>query len=218
MRGLGGSTRTHVRAVITNLPAPIPTQTAFGVFFNKIRRQQTLAPSVPPIRSSVTALDLAKSPRNSFYSPRSKSSHSLSLKYSKLLFLLTRDTLLPMDISRWTRMDWWRSKPSGTEFVLLHYECYRHEKLAQAMYAYPFGKETMAKAIKELVPRKDYEFFLARTQPSNEILGWVALSFDIEGNEAGKRNKYEARLELTEMYSHILKYWKADSAGEKSNV
>lgn len=92
------------------------------------------------------------------------------------------------------------------EFVLLHYECYRHDKLAQVVYTYPLGKETMAKAIEELIPRKDYIFSLARIRPSNEILGWVALSFDIQGNETGKRNKYDARLELTEMYSHILKY------------
>ena len=104
------------------------------------------------------------------------------------------------------------------ELARLHHELYRLDEFAQVIYAYPFGKETVASAIKELIPKKNYEFFLARLQPSDEIVGWVALSFDVEGTEEENRDKYEARLEWTEMCSHILKYWKVDSASGDSNV
>lgn len=46
------------------------------------------------------------------------------------------------------------------------------------MYGYPLGKDITTSAIKELIPMKNYEFFLARIQPSDEIVGWVALSFN----------------------------------------
>ncbi|CAD6581795.1 MAG: hypothetical protein ASARMPREDX12_000669 [Alectoria sarmentosa] len=123
-----------------------------------------------------------------------------------------------MNISRWARTDWWRSKPSMNELARLHNELYRFDEFAQVIYAYPFGKETVANAIKELIPKNNYEFFLARLQPSDEIVGWVALSFNVKGTEEENKDKYEARLEWTEMCSHILKWWKIDSAGGNSNI
>ena len=76
----------------------------------------------------------------------------------------------------------------------------------------------MANTIKELIPRTNYEFFLARLQESKEIMGWIALSFDNEGCEGENREIYDARLEWTQMCSHILREWKVDGAGEKSNA
>lgn len=76
----------------------------------------------------------------------------------------------------------------------------------------------MATTFEGLLLREDYEFFLARILPDDEVLGWIALSFDFEGNEAENRDTYEAKLERTEMYSPILKGWKLGSAGEKSNA
>lgn len=123
-----------------------------------------------------------------------------------------------MEISCWSRSEWWRNKPSLYELVRLHRELHRHDKFAQVISAYPFWEDTVTRAVKELISRRDYEFFLARLQPSNEIVGWVALSFDIEGNETEGREKFEARLEWTEMCSNILKSWKIDGAGEKTNA
>lgn len=80
---------------------------------------------------------------------------------------------VPVNISRWARTDWWRRTPSVDELILLHHELHQLDKFAQVMYLYPFGKDTMAKTIKELITRKDREFFLARLQSSNEIVGWV---------------------------------------------
>ncbi|KAF6225484.1 hypothetical protein HO133_009484 [Letharia lupina] len=125
---------------------------------------------------------------------------------------------VPVDISRWARTDWWRRRPSVDELILLHHELHQLDKFAQVMYLYPFGKDTMARTIEELITRKDYEFFFARLQSSNQIVGWVALSFDIEGKEVENRADYGARLEWTAMCSHILKLWQFDSAGKKINV
>lgn len=85
-------------------------------------------------------------------------------------------------------------------------------------YMYPFGDDTLAKVFEELIPREDYEFYVVRSESSNEILGWMALSFEISGNKAENKAPYEAKLEWTEMYSNILKMWKIDGAGRKANV
>ena len=76
----------------------------------------------------------------------------------------------------------------------------------------------MANAIKELISRTNYEFFLARLQESKEIMGWIALSFHNEGCEEGNREIYDARLEWTQMCSHILSGWKVDGVGGNGNV
>lgn len=120
-----------------------------------------------------------------------------------------------MEITRWERTEWWKTKPSVNELIRIHHQLYRYDKFTQVMYSYPFGKDIMANAIKELIPRTNYEFFLARLQESKEIMGWIALSFDNNGGEGEKRETYEARLEWTQMCSHILRGWKVDSAGEK---
>ena len=126
---------------------------------------------------------------------------------------------VPVEISQWTRTEDWRHRPSVLELIRRHYDYYRHDLFAQVIYGYVYGKDRMAQAIKEVVPRKDYEFLLARLVPSNEIVGWIALSFSTEGDDDVDRVKYEARLEWTEMCSHILKSWKVDDdAGKKSNV
>ncbi len=123
-----------------------------------------------------------------------------------------------LEVTPWSRTEFFKIKPSVNELIRLHHHLFRHDDFAQVTYAYPFGKDNMANAIKGLIPRKDYEFFLARIQPSNEIIGWIALSFYVEGNEAQGVEKWEAKLEWTEMCSHILKHWKIDVASETSNV
>lgn len=123
-----------------------------------------------------------------------------------------------MEITRWERTDWWKTKPSVNELTRIHHHLHRHDKFAQVMYSYPFGKDIMANTIKELIPRTNYEFFLARLQESKEIMGWIGLSFDDMGNGGEHRVEYEARLEWTQMCSHILKGWQADSAGGKSHA
>lgn len=50
----------------------------------------------------------------------------------------------------------------------------------------------MASAIKELIPRKNYAFFLAGIQPSAEIVGWVALSFK-NGRKLKRRTGTDAK-------------------------
>ena len=105
------------------------------------------------------------------------------------------------------------------ELIRLHSELHRRDTFAQVIYQYPFGRDIMANSIKELMSRTDhYEFFLARMQESKEIVGWIAISFDDEETEAENRVTCEARLEWTEMCSHILKLWKVDDGGEKSNA
>ena len=124
-----------------------------------------------------------------------------------------------MDISRWARTELWRFKPSVDELIRLHNKLHRHDTFAEVIKQYPFGIDILAKSIKELMFQTDnYEFFLARMKESKEIVGWIAISFDDEKNEAQGRDICEARLEWTEMCSHILKTWKVESAGEKSNV
>lgn len=125
---------------------------------------------------------------------------------------------MSMEVLPWARTEYDKVNPSVNELIRLHHLYYRRDLFAQVMYAYPFGKDTIANAIKALVPRTDYEFFLARLLPSKEIVGWIALSYNIEGIEAENRDEYEARLEWTEMCSHIMRYWKVDNAGEQSNV
>ena len=123
-----------------------------------------------------------------------------------------------IQVSRWARTDYWRRKPSVEELIQIHHELHRRDMFAKIIYMYPFGKDILAKAIKELIPREDYEFFVARITPSNEFLGWVALSFSIEEKETEDFEACEARLEWTEMCSHILKMWKNDSGGGKTNI
>ncbi len=123
-----------------------------------------------------------------------------------------------IEVTPWSRTEFFKVKPSVNELIRLHHHLFRHDDFAQVTYAYPFGKDNMANAIKGLIPRKDYEFFLARIQPSNEIIGWIALSFYVEGNEVKGIEKWEAKLEWTEMCSHILKHWKIDMVGQTSNV
>ena len=125
---------------------------------------------------------------------------------------------MQIEVTPWSKTEFFKIKPSVNELIRLHHHRFRHDDFAQVTYAYPFGKDNVANAIKGLIPRKDYEFFLARIQPSNEIIGWIALSFYVEGNEAEGMEKWEAKLEWTEMCSHILKHWKIDMAGETSNV
>ncbi len=123
-----------------------------------------------------------------------------------------------IQVSRWARTEYWRRKPSVEELIQIHHELHRRDRFAKIIYMYPFGKDILAKEIKELIPREDYEFFVARITPSNEFLGWVALSFSTKEKETEDFEACEARLEWTEMCSHILKMWKNDSGGEKSNI
>ncbi|KAL9072319.1 MAG: hypothetical protein Q9161_003638 [Pseudevernia consocians] len=125
---------------------------------------------------------------------------------------------MSMEVLPWARTEYYKVDPSVNELIRLHHLYYRRDLFAQVMYAYPFGKDTIANVIKALLPRTDYEFFLARLTPSKEIAGWIALSFNIEGVKAENKVEYEAKLEWTEMYSHIMRDWKVDNAGEKSNV
>lgn len=131
---------------------------------------------------------------------------------------MTSGVPVEIQISRWERREQWRYKPSMNELVSIHHYLHQKDRFAQVMSFYPYGKDTVANAIKELVPRKDYEFFLARVKPSNEILGWVAISFESKENKVESRDKYEAKLEWTEMCSPTLKHWDAHDAGKHSNV
>ena len=123
-----------------------------------------------------------------------------------------------MEITRWERTEWWKTEPSVNELIRIHHQLYRYDKFAQVMYSYPFGKDIMANAINKLIPRTNYEFFLARLQESKEIMGWIALSFNKEGIQVENKETYDARLEWTQMCSHILRGWKVDSVGEKCNT
>ena len=104
------------------------------------------------------------------------------------------------------------------ELIRIHRDHYREDKFSQLISGYPDWEDTLTRTVKGLRSRKDYEFFLARVYPSNEIVGWIAISFVTEGNETRGRNKFEAKLEWTEMYSNILKTWKVESSGKKSSV
>ena len=149
------------------------------------------------------------------------SDHSLLLprKGSKFLIVLIMLGEIPLNISQWTREERFEHEPGVNDLILLHRELYRHDRFLYAMHEYPFSKSTMAKTLNEVIPRKDYEFFVARIPYSGEWLGWTALSFNIGGNEAKTlSDECEARLERTEMYSQILKGWKLDDTGKKSNV
>lgn len=145
-------------------------------------------------------------------------------KSSQQLLLLAMDRDLDYEVEAdlifvpLDRNEYWRNKPSVDELVRIHYDIYRDDSFARVMYKYPWGRDTITNAIKERSSRKDYEFLLARFTPSNEIMAWIALSFDINGSEAENGAKCEAGLEWTEMCSHILKDWKVKRDGEKSNV
>lgn len=123
-----------------------------------------------------------------------------------------------MEVTRWERKEWVGAKRSVEELIRIHQRLHQHDKFAQVVHSYPFGKDIMPNTIRALVPRTDYEFFLARLPESKEILGWIALSFNNEGSKAGNSEIYETKLEWTQMCSHILRGWKIDTAGEKSNV
>ena len=123
-----------------------------------------------------------------------------------------------MEITRWERDELLGVKPSVEELIRIHQRLHQRDKFAQVMHQYPFGKDIMPKTIRALLPRTDYEFFLARFQESREIMGWIALSFNNEGRKAENWEMYEAKLEWTQMCSNILRGWKVDGAGEISNV
>ena len=123
-----------------------------------------------------------------------------------------------MEISFWDREEWWRDKNSMYELIRIHRKVHQKDKVSEIISGYPYWEDTLIRTVKELKSRTDYEFFLARIKSSKEIVGWIAISFVTEGNETIGRNKFEARLERTEMFSNILKTWKVESSGGKSNV
>ena len=123
-----------------------------------------------------------------------------------------------LKILPWARTEFWRDQPCVSELVRIHCDIHRPDKFANVLYLYPWRRDTIANAIKERILSKDYEFFLARVTLSKEILGWVALSFNVTGNAAKNEDKCEAGLEWTEMCSHILKDWKIECVGKNSNI
>ena len=104
------------------------------------------------------------------------------------------------------------------ELIRIHRKVHQKDKVSEIISGYPYWEDTLIRTVKELKSRTDYEFFLARITSSKEIVGWIAISFVTEGNETIGRNKFEARLERTELFSNILKTWKVESSGGKSNV
>ncbi|KAM0804191.1 hypothetical protein BDR22DRAFT_818348 [Usnea florida] len=123
-----------------------------------------------------------------------------------------------MEITFWDRTDWGRNNPSMGELIRVYNEDHWRNKFSKVISKYPYWEETLQQTVRDLMHRTDYEFFLARSRFSREIVGWIAFSFVSEGNETRGRHKFEAKLEQTEMYSNILETWKVESSGGKSNV
>ena len=122
------------------------------------------------------------------------------------------------EVSRWKSADYYGQEPSVHELIRVHNVLHHRDKFARVVYEYPFGIENVATAFKELIPKEDYEFFQAKIAPWNKMLGWTALSFDISGKNAENKAPYEAKLEMTEMYSHILKMWKFHGASGRASL
>ena len=123
-----------------------------------------------------------------------------------------------MEITFWDRTDWGGTNPACTYLIRVYNEDHRRNKFSKVISKYPYWEETLQRTVRDLMHRTDYEFFLARSRFSREIVGWIAFSFVSEGNETRGRHKFEAKLEQTEMYSNILETWKVESSGGKSNV
>lgn len=172
-----------------------------------------------PSRSSLTALDCVEFSAENDPFPQKSLVFVHSRSIDRKSFIHSHSTsATPMEVTCWDRKAFFHNKPSVEELIRIHQRLHREDSFAEVMCSYPFGKDIMPKTIRELIKRTDYEFFVARLPESQEFLGWIALSFNHESSEAKNKEMYEANLEWTQMCSHILRTWKVDRAGEKSNV
>ena len=70
-------------------------------------------------------------------------------------------------------------KDSIKEMMHVYQEAYKHDPTMQLQYVLPSLIERMAETISSRCTKPECEFIVARTETSNQIIGWIALTFKL---------------------------------------
>ena len=78
-----------------------------------------------------------------------------------------------------------KSPEEGTikEMIHLYLEAYKNDKSVKLMLTLPNLIEKWAKTIALRLTQPECEFIVARTKSTNQIIGWLALAFKLEGHK-----------------------------------
>lgn len=68
------------------------------------------------------------------------------------------------------------------EMIRIYQEAYKNDECVQLKHAVPDFMELMAETIASRVKKPECEFIVAKTESSNQVVGWLALAFKLEGN------------------------------------
>ena len=74
-------------------------------------------------------------------------------------------------------------KDSIKEMIHIYQEAYKHDQTFQLKHILPHLIEQMAELISRRCTKPECEFIVARTEPSNRIIGWIALAFKLAENK-----------------------------------
>ena len=74
-------------------------------------------------------------------------------------------------------------RDSIKEMIHIYQEAYKHDQTIQLQYILPSLIERMAEIISDRCTKPECEFIVARTEPSNRIIGWTALAFKLKKNK-----------------------------------
>ena len=71
-------------------------------------------------------------------------------------------------------------KDSIKEMIHIYQEAYKHDQTIQLQHILPSLIERMAGQVSDRCVKPECEFIVARTEPSNRIIGWTALAFKLK--------------------------------------
>lgn len=68
------------------------------------------------------------------------------------------------------------------EMIRIYQEAYKNDECVQLKHVVPEFMELMAETIASRVKKPECEFIVAKTESSNQVVGWLALAFKLEEN------------------------------------
>ena len=74
-------------------------------------------------------------------------------------------------------------KDSIKEMIHIYQEAYKYDQTIQLQHILPSLIERMVETISHRCRKPECEFIVARTETSNQIIGWIALAFKLEGKK-----------------------------------
>ena len=74
-------------------------------------------------------------------------------------------------------------KDSIKEMIHIYQEAYKHDQTMQLKHILPSLIKRMAETISHRCKKPEWEFIVARTETSDQIIGWIALAFKLEANK-----------------------------------